>query len=222
MGLGVRHYLRYSRPNWSPGRWSRQLGLACLVLLVGALVWRGRGPYLDLTADQLNTPSPLLGRLLQGTSLSAELIATHRASMPRQLKDAEDRIRTLLADCNIPLRVIRPDALTPDQQQTLAAEGLTPFPVERVLHDTLATQYVWSGLRLIDNVHTVTVPRLDQRAHCATSNSSWPRPLTACNRDARCAWPSSPTCRASRRPKLLKTTRRRASSPRAAPTCTAT
>ncbi len=162
VGLGVRHYLRYSRPSWSTDRWGRQLGLACLVLLVGALVWRGRGPYLDLTADQLNTPSPLLGRLLQGTSLSAELIATHRASMPRQLKDAEDRIRTLLADCNIPLRVIRPDALTPNQQQTFAAEGLAPFPVERVLHDTLATQYVWSGLRLIDNAHTIAVPRLDQ------------------------------------------------------------
>ena len=165
VGLGVRHYLRYSRPNWPTGRWGRQLGLACLVLLVGALVWRGRGPYFDLTADQLNTPSPLLGRLLQGTSLSAELIATHRASMPRQLKDAEDRIRTLLADCNIPLRVIRPDALTPDQQQTFAAEGLTPFPVERVLHDTLATQYVWSGLRLLSNEHTIAVPRLDQHTH---------------------------------------------------------
>ena len=162
VGLGVRHYLRYGRPSWSTGRWGRQLGLACLVLLVGALVWRGRGPYLDLTADQLNTPSPLLGRLLQGTSLSAELIATHRASMPRPLKDAEDRIRTLLADCNIPLRVIRPDALTPDQQQTFAAEGLAPFPVERVLNDTLATQYVWSGLRLLGNGHTIAIPRLDQ------------------------------------------------------------
>ena len=164
VGLGVRHYLRYSQPSRPASRWGRQLGLAGLVLLVGALVWRGRGPYLDLTADQLNTPSPLLGRLLQGTSLSAELIATHRASMPRQLKDAEDRIRTLLADRNIPLRVIRPDALTPDQQQTLAAEKLAPFPVERILHDTLATQYVWSGLRLIDNANTIAVPRLDQRA----------------------------------------------------------
>ena len=163
VGLGVRHYLRYDQPSWPTGRWGRQLGIACLVLLIGALIWRGRGPYLDLTADQLNTPSPLLGRLLQGTSLSAELIATHRASMPRQLKDAEDRIRTLLADCNIPLRVIRPDALTPDQQQTLAAEGLVPFPAERVLHDTLATQYVWSGLRLLGNGHTIAVPRLDQR-----------------------------------------------------------
>ena len=163
VGLGVRHYLRHSRPSWPAGRWGRQLGLACLVLLVGALVWRGRGPYLDLTADQLNTPSPLLGRLLQGTSLAAELIATHRASMPRQLKDAEDRIRTLFADCNIPLRVIRPDALTPDQRQALAAEGLEPFPAERVLNDTLATQYVWSGLRLIGNAHTIAVPRLDQR-----------------------------------------------------------
>ena len=163
VGLGVRHYLRHSRPSWPAGRWGRQLGLACLVLFVGALVWRGRGPYLDLTADQLNTPSPLLGRLLQGTSLAAELIATHRASMPRQLKDAEDRIRTLLADCNIPLRVIRPDALTPDQRQALAAEGLVPFPAERVLNDTLATQYVWSSLRLLGNAHTIAVPRLDQR-----------------------------------------------------------
>ena len=162
VGLGVRHYLRHSRPSWPAGRWGRQLGLACLVLFVGALVWRGHGPYLDLTADQLNTPSPLLGRLLQGTSLSAELIATHRASMPRQLKDAEDRIRTLLADCNIPLRVIRPDALTPDQRQALAAEGLVPFPAERVLNDTLATQYVWSSLRLLGNAHTIAVPRLDQ------------------------------------------------------------
>ena len=163
VGLGVRHYLRHSRPSWPAGRWGRQLGLACLVLFVGALVWRGRGPYLDLTADQLNTPSPLLGRLLQGTSLAAELIATHRASMPRQLKDAEDRIRTLLADCNIPLRVIRPDALTSDQWQAFAAEGLVPFPAERVLNDTLATQYVWSSLRLLGNAHTIAVPRLDQR-----------------------------------------------------------
>ena len=84
--------------------------------------------------------------------------------MPRQLKDAEDRIRTLLADCNIPLRVIRPDALTPNQRQMFAAEGLMPFPIERVLNDTLATQYVWSGLRLLGNGHTIAVPRLDQRA----------------------------------------------------------
>ena len=163
VGLGVRHYLRHSRWRWPTGRWGRQLGLACLVLLMGALIWRGRGPYLDLTADQLNTPSPLLGRLLQGTSLAAELIATHRASMPRPLKDAEDRIRALLADCNIPLRVIRPDALTPDQQQALAAEGLVPFPAERVLNDTLATQYLWSGLRLLGNGRSMVVPQLDQR-----------------------------------------------------------
>ena len=162
LGLGTRRYLRGGIPTLPRGHWGKPIGLGFLVLLIGGLVWRGGGPFLDLTAEQLNTPSPLLGQLLQGTTLQAELLATARASMPQELKDAENRIRTLLEQRDIALRVTRPDALTPGERLSLANEGLTAFAVEKILNDTLATQRVWSGLRLTDNRQQTAIPRLDQ------------------------------------------------------------
>jgi len=164
LGLGIRRYLRGGVSTITRGHWHRQIGFGLGALIIGALIWRSGGPYLDLTADQLNTPSPILGRLLQGASLDAELVATPRASMPQQLKGAENRIRTLLDERDIPLRTIRPGSLTPAEQQQLASEGLTPFPVDKILNDTLATQPVWNGLRLSNRAHHISIPRLDQRS----------------------------------------------------------
>lgn len=162
IGLGTWRYLHGGIPTLPRGHWGKPIGLGFLTLLIGGFIWRGGGPYLDLTTDQLNTPSPLLGRALQGTTLEAALIATPRASMPQGLKDAEDHIRTLFTERDIPLRVIRPNALTPGERQALANEGLAPFASERVLNDTLATQYIWSGLRLANGQRHIAVPRLDQ------------------------------------------------------------
>ena len=162
LGLGARRYLRDGVPALPRGYWGRQVGLGILGLALGALLWRGASPYFDLTAERLNTPSPLLGRLLQGSALSAELIATPRASMPQELKDAENRIRTLLDDRDIDHRTLRPDALSSSQRQALVAAGIAPFPVDKVLNDTLDTQYVWSGLALNDGARQIGIPRLDQ------------------------------------------------------------
>ena len=163
LGLGTRRYLRGGMPTMPQGQWGKPIGLGLLVLLIGGLIWRGSGPYIDLTADRRNTPSPLLGELLQGTSLQAELVATARASMPQELKDGEHHIGALLDERDIPLRVLRPDALAPSARQALATEGLAPFPIEKVLNDTLATQHIWNGLRLSSGQRQIAVPRLDQQ-----------------------------------------------------------
>ncbi len=163
LGLGAWRYLRDGIPTLSHSQWGKPVGLGLLVLLLGGLIWRGGGPYLDLTADQLNTPSPLLGHLLQGTALQAELVATPRASMPQALKDAESDIRSLFEERDIALRVTRPDALPSAARSALVNAGLAPFPIERILNDTLATQYVWNGLKLADKQRQTVIPRLDNQ-----------------------------------------------------------
>jgi hypothetical protein len=163
LGLGAWRFLRDGVPTLPHGQWGKPVGLGLLLLLLGGLIWRGGGPYLDLTADRLNTPSLLLARLLQGATLQAELVATPRASMPQALKDTESYIRTLFDERDIALRVTRPDALPSTARSALANAGLAPFPVEKVLNDTLATQYVWNGLKLVDKQRQTVIPRLDHQ-----------------------------------------------------------
>jgi hypothetical protein len=83
--------------------------------------------------------------------------------MPQALKDTESYIRTLFDERDIALRVTRPDALPSTARSALANAGLAPFPVEKVLNDTLATQYVWNGLKLVDKQRQTVIPRLDHQ-----------------------------------------------------------
>ena len=136
-----------------------------LVLVIGQAGRLGSRLYLDLTEDRLNTSAPLTRQLLEKSApgLRAELFITSRAAMPPSLKQIENRVRSLLAEADIDPREIRPEQLPPAERQQLRQAGLHPFPVEQVVHDTLTSRQVWSGLRLTREGRTVLIPRLDAR-----------------------------------------------------------
>jgi hypothetical protein len=164
LAVGLRRY----GGAWPFRRWPvdplARLGAGLLLLLVGAYLWRSPGSlYLDLSADRLNTPTPLTLRLLeeQTTSVEADLVVLPRALLPPALKSVEDRVRALLDRGDIPVRLVRPGALPLHEQQELLDQGLRPFSTEQVVHDTLATRQAWSGLRLRQEGRAAVIPRLD-------------------------------------------------------------
>ncbi len=170
LGIGAWRYglwarLRTSRET-NVRRWVWPTAFV-IALMAGTWIWSGPSRlYLDLTEEQLNTPAEATRRLMAeaGPELRAELVATPKASMPSELKDVEAQVLDLLERGSIELQVLRPDSFLPDDARRLAQEGIVPFAIERVLHDTLATQQVWSALRLQLSAETVVVPRLDARA----------------------------------------------------------
>lgn len=138
--------------------------LCVVVLALGTWIWQGPNRfYLDWTQEQLNTPTSTTERLLRASAadLESELYITARASMPSALKRVEARVLDLVPRGEIPLEVLRPENLSAADIAQLSSEGIKPFAVERVLHDTVATQSVWSTLRLRRGAQQVVVPRLD-------------------------------------------------------------
>jgi hypothetical protein len=138
--------------------------LCMVVLALGT--WILQGPnrfYLDWTQEQLNTPTPTSERLLRESAadLEAELYITARASMPSALKRVEARVLDLLSHDETTLQVLRPENMLAADIGRLRNEDITPFAIERVLHDTLATQSIWSALSLRRGAQQVIVPRLD-------------------------------------------------------------
>lgn len=161
LGLGLRPYVT-GRGRWSlpslPGCGRPALALAAAL----ALPWlAGRlGPrQLDLSADQLNTPSPLTLQLFDQHRAGLQLTAvlTPPASMPPALKGVEAKLKALLDQGELETRWQRPAA-------QMQREGLRPFEVERVVQDSLMRQLVWSGLRLEERGESALIPRLDQRS----------------------------------------------------------
>ncbi len=167
LGAGVRRYVREGGiwPHKSGARWILwRLGAALLIVVLAAQIWRGTLPlYLDLTEDRLHTLAPLTRQRLERPrpDVQAEVAITSRASLPAALKPAESRIQALLERGRIPWRTLRPEHLTPREQQLLKSRGLKPFEVQRVVRDTLTSRPVWSGLRLRRDQDAAVIPRLD-------------------------------------------------------------
>jgi len=169
LALGAWRYLR-DKPSFPVSRsavWLlTRVGGSLLLVFLAAQLWQGSGRlYLDLTEHRINTPSPLIRRLFarQRDGLQADFFITAGAAMPPVLKKIESRVQSLLADCGVDVQKVRPELLSPPEQRLLHEQGLPPFTVRRVLHDTLASQQVWSGLRLRRPDRTVVIPRLDAR-----------------------------------------------------------
>ncbi|MCC7262448.1 MAG: Gldg family protein, partial [Candidatus Latescibacteria bacterium] len=166
LGLGLRRY--------QAGQGRRSLPpfpamLRPALLLTGALTlpWlAGKlgSLQLDLSADNLNTPSPLTLQLFaqHRAGLQIEAALTPPASMPPALKTVEPRVKALLDQGDLEVRWQRPA----DQAQRagLQREGLRPFEVQRVVQDSLVRQLVWSGLRLEEGGRSALIPHLDQRS----------------------------------------------------------
>jgi len=174
VGIGLWRFGRLSsglaRPRWLSLSRIRSRGRgAALVLLVIAclatgLLARMDRLAVDLTSDQVNTPSALTLRHLTdaGPDLRAELISSRRAAMPPALKHVEERVVGLFWRAGLEVDVVRPAQLSPGQLELLARRGLAPFEVRQVLRDTLMTTRVWSALRLHGHGRDAVVPRLDQ------------------------------------------------------------
>ena len=138
------------------------LALAAIALATQA--GRGAGQLsLDLTEENLNSSAPLTRQVLEraGGSLHADLVISPRAALPTGLKSAERRIEALFEISGIPVRKIRPEQLSTRERAGLREAGLAPFQVQRVANDTLVSQQVWSGLRLLQEGRTTVIPRLD-------------------------------------------------------------
>ena len=139
-------------------------GIVLLVVVLAAPLWQGGGQlYLDLTEEGLHTLAPLTRRVLARAAgpVRAELYASPRAAMPATLKSAERRIQALFESRDIPLRTLRPEHLSPREQERLREGGLRPFVASQVRHDTLAAAPVWSGLQLQQGESIQVIPRLD-------------------------------------------------------------
>lgn len=163
LGLGLRRYLS-GRGRWVlpplPALLRPALALAVALTLPWLLRHLGLA-QLDLTAENLNTPSPLTLRLFDQhrAGLKVQAALTPRASMPPALKTIEPRIRALLDQGYLDAGWLRP--MDREERARLQGEGFRPFEVQVVVQDTLARQLVWSGLRLEEGGKVALVPRLD-------------------------------------------------------------
>lgn len=166
VALGLRRYLGagQQRLPLAQARIILAAGGALLAVIVSVWLAGRLGPaQLDLTEEQLNTPAPLTRQLLGAhrAGLRAELVLTEGAELPPAFKFTEYKVRALLSD--IALRITRPEEGAAQEQAW--ARGLRPFETQRVLHDTVATQVVWSGLRLEEAGRAEVIPRLGTSDH---------------------------------------------------------
>lgn len=146
-------------------RGSRRPAVAIAAILGIALLtgFIRRGPALDLSNDDLNTPAPLTRALLERdrNGLVAELISSPRADLPAPIRQAQERAADLLTGHGVPLQRLAPEGLAPEARQQLATQGLRPFVAEQVAHDSTSTRPVWSALRLQRGDASTVIPRLD-------------------------------------------------------------
>ena len=170
IAMGARRYFRGGGtwPALGPVVWIViRVGGALIVIALAAQLWQLSGRlYFDLTEESINTPSPLTQQTLAGQrdGLEAEFFITPKASMPPSLKGVESRVQSLLVDGGVELRKIRPHQLSLQDRHALHDRGISPFPAQRVLDDTLTDQQIWSGLRFRQDGRSVVVPRLDVRS----------------------------------------------------------
>ncbi|MFA6111384.1 MAG: Gldg family protein, partial [Candidatus Latescibacterota bacterium] len=164
--LGLRRS-RVSRPL--PGEGTRRgspRSVVALATILGIALLTGfirRGPALDLSNDDLNTPASLTRALLERyrSGLTVELISSPRAELPAPIRQAQERAADLLTGHGVPLHRLAPEGLAPEARQQLAIQGLHPFVVERVTHDSTSTRPIWSALRLQRGDAHTAIPRLD-------------------------------------------------------------
>ena len=170
LGIGAKRYQiwnRFALQRYVDAQRLRWPAIAVAVLVISSWLWSGsRQLYIDLTEEQLNTPSSTTLNLMQESaqSVEADLFISARAALPTELKAIEGRVIDLLERGDIPVRIQRPEALSAGDIERLARSGIGPFSIERIQHDTLATQSVWSALRLRHSGREIGITRLDERA----------------------------------------------------------
>ncbi|MEE2725430.1 MAG: Gldg family protein [Candidatus Latescibacterota bacterium] len=170
LGIGAHRYQiwqRFALQRYVNAQRLRWPAIALIVLIAGSWLWSGsRQLYLDFTEEKLNTPAATTLHLLQKNAkrVQATLYISARAALPTELKGVERRVVDLLEQGDVPIAVQRPDALSAAEIDRLAREGIGPFFVERVQHDTLSTQAVWSALHLRAGERDIRIKRLDERA----------------------------------------------------------
>ena len=155
--------MKVGRRGWGMGRIS--LGSVALVFILGTgLLGFTSTVELDLTRGRNNSLADVTARLLQHhrDGLRVDLVMSARAAMPSRLKNVERRLRSALRRAEIPVEMVRPELLSPDQLRQLRLQGIAPFEVEGVRRDTLTTFEVWSGLTLTKAGAATAIPRLDE------------------------------------------------------------
>lgn len=131
-------------------------GRLVAVPAAGLVVWLILHPALggwqvDGSQDRRHTAAANVLAALRGHSgLRAELLQSPTSSLPAAVQQATARLQRVLAQADVPSRVILTD-------ETDAPS----FDVERVQRDTAVTTSVVSALRLWSGARSVLVPRID-------------------------------------------------------------
>jgi ABC-type uncharacterized transport system involved in gliding motility auxiliary subunit len=138
--------------------------VVCVLFLRGGVNWAL--PSVDVTAQQLNTPSPLTQELLgpYREELWVEILITDRLFMPVSMKTLETELRGALRALGVRSRIVRPEDLSVEGREELRASGVAPFVVDSVQDEVEISVSVWSALRLRYRDKVEVIPRLDRRA----------------------------------------------------------
>lgn len=126
---------RSARPKAAPNP-RRAIPAAVLVAVALIAAWLPRGPRLDWSDGQLNTPPAALfeiaAALPRDTPLTATLFASPPARLPASLATLPAELEALIAalDLNVELERVFPENLTTAERDALARDGVRAFPFQ--------------------------------------------------------------------------------------------